>query len=694
MVLSAKRILFDSVKDIVTAEGNVVVTQSLPSGKSKVLHTDKIEYDRNKRTIFIPGKAIMRDERGGELSISEIELDDNFKNATIKAFHLILEDKSWLKAAYGIKENDKYTLKDARYSPCIENNCSIALWDISAESIVYDTKEKVFIYKNAKLRIKGYPILYTPYFSHPSFDVKRKSGFITPVISSNNDTGFIASVPYYIVISKDKDMTIKPFLNFRKRAMCAIEYRQAFRNGDFKIDGSFLSKSNRDITLPQERKNRWHLGLFYKTVNLQNKRVIIDINRASDITYLLRYPINNRYSGSLLQPKNNQSKLIFDSFGDNYYAEVAAHAFQTDDNKTVPIVMPLLSCNYQRPGAGGVISFDTQNLALTRKKHTPLLPKRLLKTSNKVSYFYNSQLNNVVINFSTTGRCDLYHYKQENGAIDSTKIFPITENQVAVSYPMRTKIATEQITIINPMVSLSSVIASSKKNKLFINEDSIFDRFSDLNILCANRCLGRDRIEIGEKFTPGIEMSLFNSKRRWLDVFIGKCNFIKKRSHPYMKNDFVGRIILKPVEFFSLRMNCLGLAPLKKAQSCDFGTSIEFKNFNFDLDYSYDNTKNFIRNKKTSQLGLNIGYKFNKHWKIDASSVFMLSPKTMLSRCVFIKYEDECFEMLFGIYKAQYRVNDIKPRRGFLFSIVFRNVADISQAVKNYVYSPTFGKIS
>ena len=92
--------------------------------------------------------------------------------------------------------------------------------------------QKKFIYKNVKLRIKGKPVLFSPYFEHPSFDVKRKTGFLTPVIRRSSDIGFLFGVPYYMALNPDKSLKVTPFINSRRRAFASTEYKQLFPKAD------------------------------------------------------------------------------------------------------------------------------------------------------------------------------------------------------------------------------------------------------------------------------------------------------------------------------------------------------------------------------------------------------------------------------------------------------------------------------
>ena len=66
--------------------------------------------------------------------------------------------------------------------------------------------DKIFEYKNSWLKILDKKLFYLPYFNHPDPSVKRKSGFLTPSYGSSKKLGTSINIPYYKVISHDKDL--------------------------------------------------------------------------------------------------------------------------------------------------------------------------------------------------------------------------------------------------------------------------------------------------------------------------------------------------------------------------------------------------------------------------------------------------------------------------------------------------------
>ena len=61
--------------------------------------------------------------------------------------------------------------------------------------------------------------------------MKRKSGFLPPVIKTIENLGRTIKTPYFLAISKNKDMTITPIYYFDENHIYNTSYRQAFKNG-------------------------------------------------------------------------------------------------------------------------------------------------------------------------------------------------------------------------------------------------------------------------------------------------------------------------------------------------------------------------------------------------------------------------------------------------------------------------------
>ena len=71
---------------------------------------------------------------------------------------------------------------------------------------------------------------------HPDPTVERQSGFFSPQINSSNILGDSVYVPYFHVISENKDLTFQPTFFNSSMQMFRNEYRQKNKSSDFIAD--------------------------------------------------------------------------------------------------------------------------------------------------------------------------------------------------------------------------------------------------------------------------------------------------------------------------------------------------------------------------------------------------------------------------------------------------------------------------
>ena len=249
--------------------------QIISADKTNIIDISNNEYKFEKAKINLKNNAIA----GKELKIDFI--DSYFGNS---------KNDPILKGRGATSDDEKTKIYKAAFTTCNTENKKCPGWEIQSEEFIHDKKKKVFEYKNSWLKILDKKVLYFPFFSHPDPTVKRKSGFLTPVYGSSNEFGSWVNIPYFKVISEEKDMTFNPRIYADDKFILQSEYRQAFENSnmvsDFsvnndgkntnthlfaKIDGSLSSKTNFKFKY-QDVSNDDYLKLH----NLSNSTSLIE----------------------------------------------------------------------------------------------------------------------------------------------------------------------------------------------------------------------------------------------------------------------------------------------------------------------------------------------------------------------------------------------------------------------------------
>ncbi|MDR0744613.1 MAG: LPS assembly protein LptD [Holosporales bacterium] len=700
IILDAKIISIDKASDTVSASGEVVVIQEL-NNNIRELHCEKIEYNGKTKELKLIGDSMIKEPTGEIVWAKSAIIDTKLKNAIIRALKVVLTDNSKIRAEIGTKVGEIYTFENASYTPCKESSCVLPLWDLAAERVVYDVKKKAFIYHNVKLRMKGHTIAFLPYFKHPAFGIKRQTGFLSPIINSNNDAGLFVGIPYYIVLDEHKDLKLTPFFNTHNRAFMSAKYRQSLVKGDFTVDGSFLTKAKKRNNTPiEEQKTRWHINTLFKSYNIDNRRITLKIDRVSDVTYKMKYPVSDDYYGGIIKRKGTESKFAVDFFDNNYFVTTDSYIFQTPDKDTAPILIPHFNANYRTTDTGsGIAEVNSDVLCLAREtSNLPEAAKRMFRTSNNIKWAKEVPVNNVLIDISSGLRLDAYSFDRDN-ELTQYKAYPILENQISGFLPLSSAMSDKSYrSIWGPKAAVSSIESLSKRKQLNVNEDSVFSSFDDLNIYQINRFGMYDKIENGEKIAAGIENSIYNSERRVINFFIGKSHEIGNRNKGDGKNSTVGRFIIKPSEVLSLRSRFVGVPFVEKIKLLESGMNVEIGKISTGVGYLYDSRINSYRKTSLSQFGLFFGVKMTQYWNLSLSQIINMKKghgHRNLSRGIFIDYKDECFGLCFGVYTSKYKDKDVSPQTGFMIAILFKNLANIGGGnVKNHIYASTLGKVA
>ena len=164
-------------------------------------------------------------------------------------------------SSYG---NDDITvINKGVFTSCkVTDNCPA--WSIKSKKIIHDKKRREMIYKNAILKVYNVPVLYFPVFFHPDPTVDRRTGFLQPQFNNSDTLSGSLYLPYYKVISDNKDYTFKPtiFENAEKYILQS-EYRQENKNSSLITDFALTRGYRANRLLDNQENSITHFFLKY-----------------------------------------------------------------------------------------------------------------------------------------------------------------------------------------------------------------------------------------------------------------------------------------------------------------------------------------------------------------------------------------------------------------------------------------------
>ena len=290
--LKNKMILLSNEKTTITdINSNVYkLDQFQYSVNEEVLKGEKVFYRRNEQEN-------KEDEYYFETGFFNLKKDEFLGTDTDIIFHKTLfddgENDPRVKAVTSYGDEYNTYLDKAVFTSCKKTD-KCPPWKMIAKNMRHDKIKKKIIYKNAWLELYDFPVAYFPKFFHPDPSVDRQSGILRPAILDHSTLGDSIYVPYFYVISDDKDITLKPRLfnnsGGSRKFILQAEYRQETKNSLTVIDSSITTGHYSDRLNKSDKDTRSH---FFSTtdidLNFENfiaSSLEINFEKISNDTYL------------------------------------------------------------------------------------------------------------------------------------------------------------------------------------------------------------------------------------------------------------------------------------------------------------------------------------------------------------------------------------------------------------------------
>lgn len=164
-------------------------------------------------------------------------------------------------------------------------------WYIKADKLNIDYANSEGSAKNAMMYFESVPIFASPYMTFPLG--QRKSGWLTPNVGSNSNSGFMFSEGYYLNLAPNYDMTITPIIWAEQGIMVSDEFRYMTENNKGIIYTEQLPYSwvNNGSSIPSYR---WYWDLTHTYTPLKDVQLGYNYNQVSDPNYFNNF--GNFYS--------------------------------------------------------------------------------------------------------------------------------------------------------------------------------------------------------------------------------------------------------------------------------------------------------------------------------------------------------------------------------------------------------------
>lgn len=729
IVFQADEVQYDDQLGLTVAKGHVEISQH-----DEVLLADTVSYNRHTDTVTASGHVSLLLPTGEVVFGDFMELRDSMNTGFAQNVRLLLADRSRLAANTARRLNGNILeLRRGVYSPCdlCKNDPSAPpAWDLRAREITDNRTQKIVEFRDVTLNVDGIPIFYSPYLSEPDPSVKRASGFLTPTFGSSNNLGLHLTVPYYLVLGPDKDLTLSPRYTSMAGPVMATEYRQRFSNGILDAIGSLNYSSAGSGTTATGDEIRGHINASGVWDIDPTYRTGLQLQRVSDQTYLIRFGFGNPLLNAMI------SRAYLEGFEPRGSTDLNAYVFQPLlpglGDSTQPIVLPVANRNWQSlpDGLGGVWDVNANLLNIVREVGTQT--RRL-----SVGGAWNTNFRDGIggeYHFIASARGDVYSVDDLSPKSNPdlpTAYFSVNGQPPAerVPYNFFAARAFPQVSLIwdYPLIhrgeSMTAMIEpvagvfvgpSGGNQRKIPDEDSLSFEFRDTDLFRPDRLAGYDILDTGQRVDYGLKGGLYNETGGSYRFLLGQS--YRAEPNPFLPpgsgaeqrlSDVVGRVVLSPSSYLDMIYRFRLDKQTLSNKTQEVGLNVGPANFKVGATFlllppqqlnevvTIPSTGQTVLYGKREQLSVSATAKLTRYWTLQGSETINLtnstnlvngivtpqSSNTSLYATLAAIYQDECMAFIGSVTQSGIRSGDVTPGVSVLFSVVFKNLGEIGGTV-------------
>jgi LPS-assembly protein len=582
-------------------------------------------------------------------------------------------------------------INKATFTSCKkDDNCPP--WSINADKIIHDNKKKQLIYKDALLKIYDIPVLYFPKFFHPDPTVKRQSGLLQPRLNNSETLGSSFLLPYFHVISDNKDITFKPTIFDSDIYMFQNEYREKRKNSSFIIDVGqtigYQSSTNNKKKSIGHLFSKLNFDLGFKSFNKSS--LDISLEKTTNDTYLKVFESNLIDMDEKVKPASQSqllSNIIFNLDHKNFNLETGMSSYETLGglkSDKFQYILPYYNFDMPQFMNNTYGKFNFSSNGSNKLKDTNSLTTSV---NNNLNFLTNDFIlksgivNNIGIYFKNTNKVGKKVSSLKNSPqLDLTNII-----NFQTRYPL-VKIQDEHYNSLIPKLSFR-INPTDMKNYNTENR-----KINTSNIFSINRLGLDDTFEEGKSLTVGLDYrketlkdinkffefkvaSVFRDKRR---EFIPLNSTLGQKS-----SNLFGSASSSFSELFDIKYNFALDNNLKNFEYNSIGLDLNFEKITSNFEFIEENGKmgdaNSLENSTTFNFDESnyLTFKTRRNRKINLTEFYDL----------VYEYKNDCLTAGIKYKKTYYQDRDYKPKEDLLFTITLFPLTQYEQKIDDNLYN-------
>ena len=699
--INSDKIIYDKILEKITSKTNtniIIDNSHIISGKNIIFFKTKLEIQSNEPSTIkdkfnnlIKLKDFNYSAKTKILKTSEMKLIDkesniyNSNNAIIdlgnerlaaKDIQIYfaegeLGENARLKGSSLTSENNISIIKNGIFTSCkIRDDCPP--WSLKSEEIEHDKMKKSINYKNSWLQLYDVPIFYFPKFFHPDPTVKRQSGFLPPTLLSSSTSGGSINIPYYKVISENKDTTFTPRIYFNNDFLIQNEYRQVNKNTNHISDLSLKKLDN------SSKSHFFSNTRHILQNNFDFSEIELNLEKTSSDTYLKGENIISKTRNNSNQNLLN-SYFKFDSSSEdlNIFAELATYEDLTKekDSDKFEYILPnftiskLLNNNTNSKGR-----LNYKISGSSQKKNTNVSESKLINNLNYESDFFFSKYG-TISNYELEFKNSLKKGKNSSLYKNNTQSENFSTLYLNSSIPLKKSYKNYNGNL-SPKINARYGLNKSE------NLSTLDRKINITNVFSKNRLGINDSLEGGKSLTIGFDYDLktkenddylgFSLGQIFRDVEDKKLPLSSKMQNK--SSDMVGNFNFQTDNNFKINYDFSLDNNLDAINYSKIDTQLSINNFVTSFDFLEENGDIGSDSYLLTDLKYNfdeknsISYNTRRNRKIDLTEYYNL----------IYEYKNDCMVAGIEYNKEYYQDRDLKPSEQIFFSLTFTQFTTIS----------------
>ena len=214
--IEADHLEYDEARQVYRLRGNVRIERL-----DAVIEAEKVDYMERDGEARASGR-VRYEDRWVLIEAEKADINLETKRGVIYNAHMLFKEDNYHIRAEEIERIDEknYIIKKVLFTTC---DAPLPEWCFSAGKTEIRVGESLRA-RNVVFRIKGIPVLFSPYLFAP-IQTERKTGLLQPEVGFGSDKGFFWRQPLFLVLSDNRDATL--YLDFfAKRGVGeGLEYR-------------------------------------------------------------------------------------------------------------------------------------------------------------------------------------------------------------------------------------------------------------------------------------------------------------------------------------------------------------------------------------------------------------------------------------------------------------------------------------